>query len=114
MAGTRRPLVSGAAVTLGATGGGQVSLGPDQGPPNWHVTSIIVQTNRPATAPIPRIQLYLDQVNPQNSLGLSYDGSFGQAAGDQDLIRGQHIIAVWTGGQAGDLATLTVNGEMWS
>lgn len=114
MAGTPQPLVAGGAVILNAAGTGQVSIGPDQGPPNWHVTSIITQTDRPAQAPIPRIQLYLDSVAPENSLGLSYDGSFGQAMGDQDLVRGQHIIAVWTGGQAGDRATITVNGERWS
>lgn len=114
MAGTPQPLVAGGAVILAAGGTGQVSIGPDQGPPNWHVTSIITQTNRPSQAPIPRVQLYLDSVAPENSLGLSYDGSFGQASGDQVLVRGQHIIAVWTGGQAGDRATITVNGERWS
>jgi hypothetical protein len=114
VAGTRQPLVAGGAVTLNAAGTGQVIIGPDQGPPNWHVSSIITQTSRPAQAPIPRVQLYLDSVDPQNSLGLSYDGSFGQASGDQDLVRGQHIIAVWTGGQSGDRATITVNGERWS
>lgn len=114
MADTRQPLVIGGTVALTAAGTGQVELGPDQGPPNWHVTQIITQTNRPATAPIPRVQLYLDTVAPENSLGLSYDGSFGTASGDQVLVRGQHIIAVWTGGQAGDRASLTINGERWS
>ena len=114
MAGTRLPLVIGGSVTLDATGGGRVSLGPDQGPPNWEVTSLVTQTNRPGLAPIPRVQLYLDAVDPTNSLGLRYDGSYGQATGSQDLTRGQHIIAVWSGGQAGDVATLTLNGERWS
>jgi hypothetical protein len=46
-------------------------------------------------------------------LGLCYDGSFSVATGDQMLSRGSHIIAVWSGGQAGDRATLTANGEKW-
>lgn len=109
-----QPLVIGSSVTLDGTGAGQISLGPDQGPPNWRVTSIIIQTNRRGQAPIPAVQLYLDSVAPSNSIGLSYDGSFGQASGEQQLVRGQHIIAVWSGGQAGDIASLTVNGERWS
>lgn len=114
MASTRQNLTAGAGITLDGTGSGQVSLGPDAGPPNWHVTSIITQTNRPGVAPIPRVSLYLDSVAPENALCVSYDGSFGQANGDQDLSRGQHLIAVWTGGAPGDRATLTANGERWS
>lgn len=114
MADTRLPLITGGSVVLDGTGGGRVSLGPVQGPPNWEVTSIVTQTNRPGAAPIPRVQLYLDSVDPTNSLGLRYDGSWGQASGSQKLVRNQVIIAVWTGGQAGDIATLTVNGERWS
>lgn len=114
MPGTRQPLLIGGTVALDATGSGRVTLGPDQGPPNWEVTSVVTQTNRPGVAPIPRVQLYLDSVDPTNSLGLRYDGSFGQAGGNQILSRGQHIIAVWSGGQVGDLASLTLGGERWA
>lgn len=107
-------LVAGKSVVLDATGAGEIALGPDAGPVFWRVTSVITQTDRPGQAPVPRVQLYLDVVDPSNALGLSYDGSFGQAVGDQTLQRGQRIIAVWTGGQAGDRATMTVNGEKWN
>lgn len=104
----------GLSVTLGASGSGQVTLGPDSpGPANWRVTSGVVQTTRPGVAPIPRVQLYLNAVDPTNSIGVGFDGSFGPFTGEQILTRGQHIIAVWTGGQAGDVATLTLNGEQW-
>jgi hypothetical protein len=73
-----------------------------------------VQTNRPYLAPIPRVQLYLNEVDPTNSLGLGPDGSFGSFVGEHTLSRGSKLIAVWTGGQAGDLATMTVNGEQWN
>jgi len=105
-------LTAGVSGTL-TNGSGQLQIGPDSGPANWRVTSVIVQTNRPYQAPIPRVQLYLDTVDPTNSIGLGPDGSFGQFTGDQMLSRGQHIIAVWSGGQAGDAASLTVNGEKW-
>ena len=106
-------LTQGVSGLLDATGALQLSIGPDAGPANWRVTSVIVQTNRPYQAPIPRVQLYLDTVDPTNSLGLGPDGSFGTFVGDQTLSRGSHIIAVWSGGQAGDRATVTVNGEKW-
>jgi hypothetical protein len=106
-------LTQGTSGLLDANGAGQLSIGPDSGPANWRVTSVVVQTDRPYQAPIPRVQLYLDTVDPTNSIGLGPDGSFGQFVGDQTLSRGQHIIAVWSGGQAGDQATVTVNGEKW-
>lgn len=114
MPDTRYSLTAGLSVTLGSTGGGQILLGPDAGPANWRVTGLTVQTNRPGQAPVPRVQIYLDQVDPSQSQGLNYDGSFAQATGEVTLSRGSHLIAVWTGGQAGDIATFTVTGEKWN
>lgn len=113
MAG-EKPLVRGLSKALGAGGTGQIELGPESGTSaNWRVTSVIVQTDRPYQAPIPRIQLYLNEVSPANSLGLGPDGSFGTFVGEHTLSRGSKLIAVWSGGQAGDIASMTVNGEQW-
>lgn len=113
----RVPLLAAESVTLDAAGGGQVTLGPgdagSRGPAYWQVTGIVVQTNRPGVAPIPRFQVYRDEAVPENSLGLYYDGSFGQGAGEEMLPRGSRLIGVWSGGQAGDRATMTVTGEKW-
>jgi hypothetical protein len=106
-------LTQGVSGLLDGTGALQLSIGPDAGPANWRVTSVIVQTDRPYQAPIPRVQVYLDIVDPANSIGLGPDGSFGQFVGEQTLSRGQRLIVVWSGGQAGDRATATVNGEKW-
>ena len=116
MAGPRVTLHAAGSVMLDGIGAGQIALGPGSsaGPPIWHVTGVIVQTDRPGTAPIPRIQFYRDEVIPENSLGLSYDGSFGQGSADETLTRGQLLIASWTGGQAGDRATFVVTGEKWA
>ena len=109
-------LTRGRSVTLDANGEGTVELEPGipSGPPNWRVTSLVTQTNRVNLAPIPRVAVYLNTVAPENVLCVSSNGSFGQANGHQELSRGAKLVAVWTGGQAGDVATLTVNGEMWS
>lgn len=103
-------LLIGLPVTLNAQGTGQVSLGPDQGQPYWHVTGVVLQTNRPNASPVPVCQIYLDDPTAGSSLGLTSNGSWKTASCDQMLSRGQHIIAVWTGGQAGDVATMTLSG----
>lgn len=102
-----------ASVTLNAAGGGSVSLGPQSsaGPATWEVDGAIIQTSRPGLAPVPKVQLYLDTVSPGNSQGLSYDGSYVQAlASNVTVRRGSLLICVWTGGQSGDVATMTVTG----
>lgn len=101
-----------ATVTLDSTGSGTVTIGPNSstGPATWHITGVILQTNRPGVAPIPRAQVWLDQQNPQGSQGLSYDGSFAQGTCDLTIVRGQSLICQWDGGQAGDQASITVTG----
>lgn len=100
-------------VTLDVNGAGQVAIGPQDavGPSVWNIDTVIVQTTRPGQAPIPMVQIYIDQISPANSQGLNYDGSFNQGqATNVRVTRGSHLIAVWAGGQAGDIATLTVTG----
>jgi hypothetical protein len=108
-------LQAAASVTLDAGGAGTVSVGPDaaRGPANWRVNGVILQTTRPGVAPIPRAQVYLDDQTAGQSQGLSYDGSFAQGSCDITLTRGQKLICTWTGGQAGDVATMTLTGEKW-
>lgn len=109
------PLQAAATVTLNASGAGTVSIGPDaaRGPANWRVNGVILQTSRPGTAPIPRAQVYLDDQVPGQSQGLSYDGSFAQGACDITMTRGQKLICAWSGGQSGDVASMTLTGEKW-
>jgi hypothetical protein len=111
----RSTLNIGTTITLNASGAGTASIGPDtgRGPANWHVTGVILQTNRPGLSPIPRAVVYLDQQSASGTQGLSYDGSFAQGSCDLTLTRGQQIICVWSGGQSGDQASLTVTGEKW-
>jgi hypothetical protein len=111
----RSNLNLGKTVALNASGAGTVTLGPDtgRGPANWHVTGVIVQTNRPGLAPVPRVVVYLNDQSASGTQGLSYDGSFAQGACDLNLARGQQLMCVWSGGQSGDLASFTVTGEKW-
>lgn len=104
-----------ATVTLNASGTGTVTLGPGVNGPSassWHVTGLVAQTNRPGVAPIPKFQAYQNEANAAYSLGLTYDGSFSTATADENIPRGQKLVFVWTGGQAGDVATVTLSGTM--
>jgi hypothetical protein len=111
----RSTLNTGGSVRLDATGSGRLELGPDssRGPAHWRVDGVILQTNRPGKAPIPRAQVYLDEAQPTNSQGLTYDGSFAQGRCDLVLGRGQKLVCVWTGGLSGDTASMTITGEKW-
>lgn len=93
-------------VVLDASGGGRITLGPDKGPPYWRITEVTVETDRPGQAPVPAFQLYKDGLRK----GTTYDGSRNESDTRIELTRGQHLEAVWTGGQAGDTATITVSG----
>lgn len=112
---TRSTLNASGSVVLDSAGAGMVALGPSSsaGPANWNVDGVILQTDRPGVAPIPRAQVFLDQTNPSGSQGLTYDGSFNQGTVDLTLGRGSQLIAVWSGGLAGDTASMTVTGTKW-
>lgn len=101
-------------VVLNAAGTGTITLGPasQSGQPVWHVTGLVAQTSRPGLAPIPKLQVYLNSPTPDNSLGLTYDGSFTTAAADDVVTRGQTLVFVFTGGLAGDVANVTLSGTM--
>lgn len=106
------PLNTAVSVTLNAAGAGTATIGPgNAGPPYWSLDTVLLTTSRPGQAPVPRAMLYLDVVSPGNLQGITYDASFGQAAaGSLKLSRGQVLIAVWSGGQVGDVASITVIG----
>lgn len=102
-----------ASVVLNASGGGQAAIGPQNTPgtQSWNVTGILVRTSRPGVAPIPACDVYLDNTNdPGSIVATMYDGSRNQGSGTQKLVQGQRLIAVWTGGQSGDIATLVLSG----
>jgi hypothetical protein len=101
-----------ASVVLDVNGYGHVSLSPGNhaGPAHWSIDGAVIQTSRPGLAPVPSCQLYLNSMQASASLGLTYDGSFKAAGGSMNLSLGDVLYAVWTGGQVGDVATLTVTG----
>lgn len=106
----RQALNAAAHVVLGADRSGRLELGPDSGAPYWTVKRVVVGTDRPGLAPVPELSLYLDTEDSSGLQDSTYDGSKNASDVDIDMSRGQHLIAVWTGGQAGDTAHLSVSG----
>jgi hypothetical protein len=105
------PLNRGGTATVTAAGTARVQLGPDTGPPQWLVTGMVVKTSRPGTPPIPQCSVYLDTEDQHGLQDVTYDGSFDSSDGLSITVpRGSHLIAVWSGAQAGDVATLSVTG----
>lgn len=109
---TDQPLNTAASVTLDANGFGVAAIGPgNDGPPVWYVDDVLLTTDRPGDPPIPRAAVYLDQIAPASLQGITYDGSFGAASANRlRLIRGQQLYVVWSSGQSGDVASVTVVG----
>lgn len=101
-------------VTLALVNGvvtGSVVLGPgispDRSSLRWNVTGVVVRTNRPGVAPIPAVSVF-DQIGVAQ--GVSYDGSFDQGGSDITVKRGEYLTVTWTGGNAGDVATVSLTG----
>lgn len=106
---TRNALNEAKRTILDASGNGRVELGPNKNA-LWNVTKMMVSTSRPGVAPVPRCTVYLDEESTRGKQGSTYDGSDDESDCDIDVHKGQNLIAVWSGGQSGDTAELSVSG----
>jgi hypothetical protein len=111
-----------AGVTYTATivpggGGSSAAAGPRVPGEAWNITGAAVSVLPPAGSQTPvnesACSVYNQPVgpfpvNPQNLLGATFTGSSGDSFGPTVTIQpGQHLLAVWSGGDAGQLATLS-------
>lgn len=105
-----QPLNVGTTVVLDASGNGRATLSPSFGPALWHVRSVAVRTSQPGAGSIPQCALYRATEDANGYIDTTYDGSADATDVAFDLAQGTEIIAVWTGGNPGDTATLSVYG----
>lgn len=104
-------LDDGVSVVLDASGNGSVQIGPTRAGQSWLVKVAALQVSTNVLEPTAK--LYLGTASPPNFLGGSYTGS-----NDADtelnlpLRRGQRLTCVWSGGDAGARATLSITGEI--
>ena len=95
---------------LDNNGNGSVSLGPVYVREHFQVTSASVQVstaNKEA-----QCSVYVGSTIISNTFfGTTQTGSTGDTCAiGQDIQTGQQVFAVWTGGDAGSTATMTLNG----
>jgi hypothetical protein len=110
--GDIQPLRKSAQVSLDGFGNGTIRFGPTFGPAVWHVTNSQVKTSQPGRGDIPQCALYAVTQDDNGYIDTAYDGSADSCDIPYDLTLGDRAIAVWTGGNAGDTATLTLVGTM--
>lgn len=115
MAAAVQVLNDSATATADVSGAATATIGPDsaKGPARWSVTRIGVRNEtlaRRGQIPVPSCNVYQDVQSANGLVDGTYDGSFDFADCDLTLQRGQTLIAVWAGAQAGDKLTLSVTG----
>lgn len=102
-----------ASVTLNGSGAGTTRVGPIGAREVWSPENASVRTNQTTITNEAQCALYVGQSATQpNFKDLTFTGSSGDAT---DKISGQlkignYVWAVWTGGDAGAVATLSVTG----
>jgi hypothetical protein len=101
-------LNTGASVTLNASGNGTVYLGPTMPGVLWNVANVACFTSTAVS--VPTFQLYSPSVSATNFIGGSYSGNQDSDNINIILYPGLQLIGVWTGGDSGAIATMSVYG----
>lgn len=107
------PLNVSGSVTLNGSGSGTVSLGPNVGQ-RWSNITASIQVSQPVTNE-PMCSLYMGAAaTSDNLIDGTYTGSLNSSTNtsNRPLTAGQKIFAVWSGGDAGSRATLTLTGTL--
>lgn len=108
---TTRPLNTSTSVTLNGSGAGTASLGPRIGQ-RWRQVVASVSIPQPVTNE-PLCSLYMGGAAiPANFVDGTYTGSLDSSdAGSMFVLTpGQSVFAVWSGGDPGAIATLSLTG----
>ncbi len=103
-------------VTLDGSGSGTAQLGPSGHGITWTLGTISVKTAQTVPAGTCQCSIYVgDDTSPVNFLDGTFSGDTGDssdAAAGQQIRLGKYVLAVWSAGVPGDVATLTLTGTM--
>lgn len=103
-------------VKLNGSGAGTARLGPAGHGITWTLGTISVKTAQTVTTGTCQCQIYVgDDASAVNFLDGTFSGDTGDssdAAAGQQIRLGKYVFAVWSGGVAGDTATLNITGTM--
>jgi hypothetical protein len=105
-----------AVITLGATGGGTAQLGPRSAREVWEPAVVSVKTNQAPGTIVNEASCKIyagpDTSDP-NYVDGTLSGSTGDSSGNiagQDVVCGEYVFAVWSGGDAGAQGRVNVSG----
>lgn len=80
---------------------------------NWTLKRYTVLTNQAATlTTMPIATMYRGSVADGNAFDTTYTGARDSGDCDIDFLGGDNIVCQWTGGIAGTIATLSINGTV--
>jgi len=103
-------------VKLNGSGAGTVRLGPTGHGVVWTLGAISVKTAQVVSTGVCTCNIYVgDDASATNFLDGTFSGDTGDAtsrASGQQIRSNKYVFAVWSGGVANDLATLTLTGTM--
>lgn len=105
------PLTASVSVVLNGSGNGQVQLGPALPGVAWNPGSCAVLVQPASTTVVSQFLLYNGPAQPGNFIGGSYTGdnnSTGLAI--PAMYTGSVLTGVWSGGNPGATATMTLTG----
>ena len=112
MASLSVPLSVSASVVLSGAGAGQATLGPTLPGTSWQPVSAAVLVAPVSLTVVSVVKLYNGSPVAANFIGGSYTGDVNSSALAVTLQLGQILTAVWSGGNPGATATLTLTGTM--
>lgn len=102
------PVDNNKSVTLDASGNGTVKVGPTNSGQLWHITRASVQVS--SNTKEPTANLWLG--NKAKFISGTYTGSNDTDDALNEYLGGTgYIMCIWTGGDPGATATLTIAGE---
>jgi hypothetical protein len=105
------PLTASASVTLSGSGGGTVTLGPALPGVAWNPSSCAVLVQPASTTVVSQFYLYNGPAQPGSFIGGTYTGDNNSTGLTiPPMYAGSVLTGVWTGGNPGATATLTLTG----
>jgi hypothetical protein len=111
---TRVPMNETSIITLNGSGAGTARLGPLTAREVWYPEIASVKVNQTLPTNEAQCQIFVGlTATIDNYRDGTFSGSSGDASGkiSGKLMNGSYIFAVWTGGDAGQQAVLSVTGE---
>lgn len=112
MASISVPLSVSGSVVLSGAGAGQVQLGPVLAGTTWTPGNVAVLVAPTSQTVVSQFYLYRGNAQAANFIGGSYTGDVNSSGITvPDMHPGDVLTGVWTGGNPGATATMTITGS---